>query len=414
MLGPAIRSAAVAQAGLPPAARSPAASAAPGGRLAGRLKAALDDVRVRGALFQVAVFAALGLLLAYLASNASANLARQSIASGFGFLWREAGFGIGESLIRYAPSDTYARALLVGVLNTVQVAVAVCVASTLLGVAIGVARLSANPLLARLEVVRNVPLIIQLFFWYAIVRQLPAPRQALRPVEGVFLSNRGVLLPGLVPGEGAGLVVAALAVGAAAAWWLARRARRVRIERGGAGGMGRPWHLALPAAGPALALLAFPGAFTASVPVLAGFNFRGGLALSPEFVALFAGMTIYAAAFTAEIVRAGILAVPRGQWETAASLGLRRLATLRLVVLPQSLRIAIPPMTSQYLNNTKNSSLAVAIGYPDLVSVSGTTMNQTGQALEAILIFMSVYLALSLTTSLAMNAFNRRAALRER
>jgi general L-amino acid transport system permease protein len=407
MLGPAMRANALQPAALAnrPAQPRPIA-------------ALLRDGRVRAILFQVIALVALAALVVILARNASANLGRQNIASGFGFLWREAGFGIGEHVIAYTPADTYARALLVGLLNTVKVALAVSVASTLLGLALGIARLSANPLLSGLsgalvEAVRNVPLIIQLFFWYAIVRQLPAPRGALRPVEGVLLSNRGVMVPALQPGPGASLVLAALVVGVAAAWWLRRRALRRRVERGTARPVW-PWLVALALGPAALALAVLPDAFGVSLPVLQGFNFRGGAALSPEFVALFVGMTIYAGAFTAEIVRAGILAVPKGQWETAAALGLRRLQALRLVVLPQSLRIAIPPMTSQYLNNTKNSSLAVAIGYPDLVSVAGTTMNQTGQALEAIALFMSVYLAFSLATSLAMNAFNRRMALRAR
>ena len=378
----------------------------------------LHDRRARAAVLQAAVLGAVLLGIALLASNAADNLARQNIATGFAFLWREAGFGISEHLIAYSPADTYARALLVGFLNTIRVAVAVSVVATILGLAAGIARLSENPLLAGIarvfvEVVRNVPLILQLFFWYAIVRTLPGPRQALVPVPGTFMSNRGVLVPSVEFGPGSGILGAAALAGLVGAVLLLRRARRLRLARGHAGSA---WPAALASflVPPGLALAVLPGALSVSVPVLQGFNFRGGTTISPEFAALFLGMTIYAAAFTAEIVRAGILAVPKGQWETASSLGLGRLRTLQLVVLPQSLRIAIPPLTSQYLNNTKNSSLAVAIGYPDLVSVSGTTMNQTGQAIEAILLFMSVYLGLSLATSLAMAAFERRMALRER
>lgn len=378
----------------------------------------LHDARARALVLQGGTLVAVVLGIALLAANAADNLARQNIATGFAFLSREAGFGISEHLIAYSPADTYGRAVVVGLLNTIRVAVAVSVAATLLGLAIGIARLSENPLLAGLarlyvELVRNVPLILQLFFWYAIVRLLPGPRQALVPVPGTFLSNRGVLVPALEFGDGASIVAAGGLLGLAAAIGLLRRARRRRLETGQARWV---WPVALPCAlvPPALALFAWPGALSASVPVLQGFNFRGGTTVSPEFAALFIGMTVYAAAFTAEIVRAGVLAVPKGQWETASSLGLGRLRTLRLVVLPQSLRIAIPPLTSQYLNTTKNSSLAVAIGYPDLVSVSGTIMNQTGQAIEAILLFMSVYLALSLLTSFAMSVFERRMALRER
>ncbi len=378
----------------------------------------LHDARARAVVLQAATLAAVVLGIALLATTAADNLARQNIATGFAFLSREAGFGISEHLIAYSPADTYGRAILVGLLNTIRVAVAVSAAATVLGLAIGIARLSENPLLAGLariyvEAVRNVPLILQLFFWYAIVRTLPGPRQALVPVPGTFLSNRGVLVPSLAFGEGAGVAAALLLGGVAAAILLLRRARRIRLESG-RGRSALPAAAALVVGPPALALLLWPDAVTASVPVLQGFNFRGGTTISPEFAALFLGMTVYAAAFTAEIVRAGVLAVPRGQWETASSLGLGRLRTLRLVILPQSLRIAIPPLTSQYLNTTKNSSLAVAIGYPDLVSVSGTIMNQTGQAIEAILLFMSVYLALSLLTSLAMSVFERRMALRER
>ena len=383
-----------------------------------RALALLGDPGFRGVLWQGAAVAIVVGIIAYFASNASDNLARQHISSGFAFLWREAGFGISESLIAYSPADAYGRAILVGLLNTLQVAVTVSVASTLLGLVLGIARLSDNPLLARLaagyvETVRNVPLIIQLFFWYAIVRQLPGPRQALSPVGGVFISNRGILMPTIEARPGAGLVASVLLGGIAAAWALRRAAYRRQMEHGQAS-LTWPFCLVLVVGLPALILCFAPNAFTVSAPILQGFNFKGGTAFSPEFAALFIGMTIYATAFTAEIVRAGIQAVPRGQWETALSLGLGPLRTLRLVVLPQSLRTAIPPMTSQYVNNTKNSSLAVAIGYPDLVSVSGTTMNQTGQALEAILLFMLVYLGLSLATSLAMNAYNRRMELRER
>ena len=282
------------------------------------------------------------------------NLEERRIASGFGFLQREAGFEIGESaLLTYSASDSYLRALVVGLTNTLAIAVVGIVLATGLGTLIGLCRLSRNFLLRNLsagyvEFVRNVPLLVQLFFWYAVITEgLPQAREALSPLPGVFLSNRGIFFP------------------------------------------------------------SFSG-----MPELQGFNFTGGAALSPEFAALLIGLAIYTAAFIAEIVRAGILAVDRGQTEAAHALGLSRPQTLRRIVLPQALRVIVPPMTSQYLNLTKNSSLAVAIGYPDLVSIANTTMNQTGQSIEGIAIIMAVYLTISLSISAFMNWYNRRVAMR--
>ncbi len=311
-------------------------------------------MKTRGLALQAALAAALALLAWWLYSNAAANLAARGIASGFAFLSREAGFEIGETtLLSYSAADSYLRALAVGLANTFRVAALGVVLATLWGAAVGLARLSPNWLLARLagayvEAVRNIPLLVQLFFWYTVITEsLPAPADALQPLPGVFLSNRGIFFP-------------------------------------------------------------LPG----SVPQLSGFNFAGGAALTPEFAALLAGLVAYTAGFIAEIVRAGILSVPRGQREAARSLGLERRAELRHVVLPQALRLMVPPMTSQYLNLAKNSSLAVAIGYPDLVSIANTTMNQTGQAIEGVAIIMAVYLTISLSISALMNWYNRRAALR--
>ena len=290
-----------------------------------------------------------------------ANLEERRIASGFGFLQREAGFEIGESaFLRYGAADSYLRALFVGLTNTLLVAAIGVVLATILGTFIGLFRLSKNFLLrtlsgAYIEFIRNVPLLVQLFFWYAIITEnLPGPRDALQPFAGVFLSNRGIALP----------VVAS---------WLP---------------------------------------FSLEIPRLEGFNFAGGAVLTPEFAALVAGLVFYTAAFIAEIVRAGVLAVSRGQVDAANALGLTRRAALRYVVLPQALRLVVPPMTSQYLNLTKNSSLAVAIGYPDLVSIANTTMNQTGQAIEGIAIIMAVYLTISLSISALMNWYNRRVAMK--
>jgi general L-amino acid transport system permease protein len=286
----------------------------------------------------------------YLYSNTVANLAARNIATGFAFLWRESGFEIGESpLLSYSAADTYFRALVVGLGNTFRVALLGIAAASLVGLLVGLSSLSPNLLLrglarAYVEFFRNTPLLVQLFFWYAMITEtLPAAREALNPLPGVFLSNRGIFFP-------------------------------------------------------------LPG----SVPALEGFNFTGGGQLSPEFAALLAGLVVYTAAFIAEIVRAGILAVPRGQSDAADALGLNDFEKTRRVILPQALRVIVPPLTSQYLNLVKNSSLAVAIGYPDFVSVVNTTLNQTGQAIEGIAIIMAAYLTVSLAISAFMNWYNAR------
>ncbi|HEX7221525.1 MAG TPA: ABC transporter permease subunit [Burkholderiales bacterium] len=314
----------------------------------------LRSARGKRIAYQAAAILAAVFVAWFLISNTMQNLEERRIASGFGFLQRESGFEIGESFfMRYSAADSYLRAIVVGLVNTLAVAVIGIVFSTILGTFIGLFRLSKNFLLrtlsvAYIEFIRNVPLLVQLFFWYAVITEgMPGPREALSPLPGVFLSNRGIFFPTF-----------------------------------------------------------------SSVPEIQGFNFVGGLAVSPEFAALLLGLTTYTAAFIAEIVRAGILAVDKGQGEAAHALGLSRAQTIRLIVLPQALRVIIPPMTSQYLNLTKNSSLAVAIGYPDLVSIANTTMNQTGQAIEGIAIIMAVYLTISLSISAFMNWYNARIALR--
>ena len=283
-----------------------------------------------------------------------ANLEERRIASGFGFLQREAGFEIGESaFLRYGAADSSLRALVVGLTNTLAVALIGIVLATGLGTAIGLCRLSKNVVLsglstAYIEFIRNVPLLVQLFFWYALITEgMPGPREALSPFPGFFISNRGIFFPTF-----------------------------------------------------------------GSVPELQGFNFVGGMVVSPEFATLLVGLATYTAAFIAETVRAGVLAVDRGQTEAAHALGLTRAQTLRRIVLPQALRVIVPPMTNQYLNLTKNSSLAVAIGYPDLVSIANTTMNQTGQAIEGVAIIMAVYLTISLSISAFMNWYNAHVAFR--
>ena len=374
---------------------------------------------VRGIAYQVLFVGAVIAVVAFLVHNTIANLERQHIASGFAFLHREAAFAIGETLIEYSPADTYFRAFLVGLTNTLYVAALGIVLATILGVVVGLARLSTNWLVAKLaqayvEIFRNIPLALQLFFWWGLLRVwAPAPRQAWQPLPDVFVSNRGIAFP--VPHEDPahGWMLLAFAVGVAGAWAVARWARARQARTGQpfpSGWAGAALILGLPL----LVFVAYGAPLQLDVPALRGFNFVGGSAFSPELAALLAGLVIYTGAFIAEIVRAGILAVSRGQTEAAMALGLSGWQRMRLVVLPQALRVIIPPMTSQYLNLTKNSSLAVIIGYPDLVSVANTTINQTGQAVEGIAMIMAVYLAISLSISLAMNLYNRSVALVER
>ncbi len=372
---------------------------------------------LRGILWQAGLLVAVLALGWWLVGNAERNMAARGLSFGFGFLDRSAGIPIGEHMIPYTPADSYARALTVGFLNTLRVAVVGILLCTVLGVALGLARLSSNPLLRALtggyiEIIRNTPLVLQLVFWHAMMLQLPSVRQALNPLPGVFLSQRGVKIPGLMAEPALVWMMGALAAGALG-WWLLLRRERVRQVATGERGPTVLPGLALLLGLPALSM-AVIGAPRVEWPELAGFNFEGGLALSPEFFALLVGLVVYTSAFVAEIVRSGIQAVHKGQSEAAAALGLTQGQKMRLVILPQALRVIIPPMTSQYLNLTKNSSLAVVIGYPDLVSISNTSINQTGQAIEVISIFMAVYLALSLATSLLMNLYNRAVALKER
>jgi general L-amino acid transport system permease protein len=376
--------------------------------------------KVRAFLYQLTLLA-LALWLGYeFVLNAKANLAAQRITSGFGFLDQTAGFSVNQSLIPYNESDTYGRVFLVGLLNTLLVAGLGIVLATILGFVIGIARLSPNWLVARLagayvELIRNLPLLFQILFWYlAVLGALPGPRQSISLFGEVFLNNRGIIVPAPTAGEGAGLVVAAGAVGIIASLALRSWARR-RQARTGAQfpvfWIGCVVIVGLPLA--VLAATGFPIGF--QKPELRGFNFVGGVRLIPEFVALLIALTTYTAAFIAEVVRAGLLAVPRGQTEAASALGLRRGLTLRLIVVPQALRVIVPPLTNQYLNLTKNSSLAVAVGYPDLFAVfAGTALNQTGQAIEIIAITMAVYLAISLLTSALMNWYNARLRIVER
>jgi len=379
-----------------------------------------NDPRFRALLSQLILLALVVWAGYELVLNARANLQAQQITGGFGFLSNTAGFGVNQSLIAYNESDSYGRVFLVGLCNTLLVAGLGIAFATLLGFAIGIARLSPNWLLARLagayvELIRNLPLLFQILFWYlAVLGTLPGPRQSMSVGGTIYLNNRGLLLPAPVAGKGAEFVVAAIILGMFATLALVLWAKRRQALTGAR--LPILWSsLLLLVVPPVLAMVATGFPVGLERPQLRGFNFVGGIRLIPEFVALLLALTIYTAAFIAEIVRAGLLAVPRGQSEAAFALGLPRGLTLRLVVVPQALRVIVPPLTSQYLNLTKNSSLAIAIGYPDLVAVfAGTALNQTGQAIEIIGITMAVYLSLSLLTSALMNWYNARIGLIER
>ncbi|WP_353152184.1 amino acid ABC transporter permease [Pollutimonas bauzanensis] len=377
-----------------------------------------NDPGIRALIYQVLILGAVGFAVWYLVSNTLHNLAVRNISTGFAFIHREAGFAIGESIIPYTPADTYGRAIWVGLINTLRVSVVGIIAATLFGTLLGIARLSKNWLLSRvasvyIEVMRNIPLLLQLFFWYAIITEsMPGPRQALHPIPGVFLSNRGLKLPSL-QGDALDWIVGGLAIAIVGIVLLGHWAKKRQEATGNIFPLGRV-ALALLIVFPVIGWLISGASLTLELPVLTGFNFSGGLSLSPEFTALLVGLVMYTSAFVAEVVRSGIQSVNQGQWEAAGAIGLSRARMLRLVILPQALRVIVPPMTSQYLNLTKNSSLAVAIGYPDIVSVVNTTLNQTGQAIEGILIIMAAYLTVSLSISIFMNWYNKRIALVER
>jgi general L-amino acid transport system permease protein len=377
------------------------------------------DPKVRAVLYQIGALAMVGLLAYYLMTNTLANLERQSIATGFGFLDKQSSFEIGESLISYSAANTYGRALLVGALNTLLVSFIGIIITLVLGTFIGIARLSSNWLVSRLaaiyiEVFQDIPVLLQLFFWYAFFYEiLPGPRQALKLFSGVFVCNRGLIF-GIPAAHPVWKMVGLAFIAGCVAVYLIRRWARQRQDR-----TGQIFPLVRVAAailiGLPLLVWWLGGAPTAmNVPELKGFNFKGGVSVSPEFTALLLGLVLYTAAFVAEVVRAGIQSVSKGQTEAAMSIGLKPGQVLNLVILPQALRVIIPPLTSQMLNLTKNSSLAVAIGYPDFVSVAGTTINQTGQAIEGVVLIMMVYLIFSLSTSAFMNWYNKKMKLVER
>ncbi len=380
----------------------------------------LYDPRWRSAAFQVLLCLVIVWLAYGAITNAAENLARARIASGFDFWNSTAGFDISQTLIPYTTQSTYGRAFLVGLLNTLLVSILGILLATAIGFTIGVLQLSKNPLVAKLargyvEIVRNLPLLLQLLFWYnAVLKALPNFRDSVSIVGGALLNNRGLFLPRPIFEPGFIAVPIALAIGIVAAMVYRRWAYRRQMATG------QPSPVLLVAAalilGLPLAAFALTGfTVTFDFPEMGRFNIRGGIEILPEFAALLFGLSIYTAAFIAEAVRAGIQAVSHGQTEAAYSLGLRPGPTLRLIVIPQAMRVIVPPLTNQYLNLTKNSSLAVAVGYPDLVQVfTGTVLNQTGQAVEVVAITMAVYLTISLVTSGLMNLYNRRIALVER
>lgn len=379
-----------------------------------------NNPQVRAIIFQAVALLATVAFGLYLFENTQDNLRRLGIASGFGFLSSPAGFDIIQTLIPYSAASSYGQVFWVALLNTLLVSALGIIFATLLGFIIGVARLSKNWLIAKLalayiETFRNVPLLLQIFFWYfAVLRAVPAPRQSLSLGDAVFLNIRGLYLPAPQFQPGFGWVLATLGIAIVLVIGLTRWARRRQM----ATGQTFPTLLTSLALLIGLPLITFWLAGSPlhwQVPELRGFNFQGGLVIIPEMASLLLALSIYTAAFIAEIVRAGIQAVSHGQTEASFSLGLNSGMTLRLIILPQALRVIIPPMTNQYLNLTKNSSLAAAIGYPDLVSsFAGTTLNQTGQAIECIAITMAVYLTISLLISFIMNWYNRRVALVER
>ncbi|NCE90200.1 amino acid ABC transporter permease [Pseudomonas sp. L13] len=383
-------------------------------------KLSFSDPKVRAWLFQIITIVAVVSLGWYLFHNTQTNLQHRGITSGFDFLERSAGFGIAQHLIDYTESDSYARVFVIGLLNTLLVTVIGVVLATLLGFIIGVARLSPNWMINKLatvyvEVFRNIPPLLQILFWYfAVFLTMPGPRNSHNFGDTFFVSSRGLNMPAALAADGFWPFVASLVVAIVAIVLMTRWANK-RFEATGV-----PFHkfwagLALLVVIPTLCVLIFGTPLHWEMPRLAGFNFVGGWVLIPELLALTLALTVYTAAFIAEIVRSGIKSVSHGQTEAARSLGLRPGPTLRKVIIPQALRVIIPPLTSQYLNLAKNSSLAAGIGYPEMVSLfAGTVLNQTGQAIEVIAITMSVYLAISISISLLMNWYNKRIALIER
>jgi len=379
----------------------------------------INDPQVRGIFYQVLTLVVLAAFVYWVADNTIENLKRANIASGYAFLKGRAGFDVGQSLIAYTSDSTYQRALFVGLFNTLLVAICGIVTATIIGFTVGIGRLSHNWLIAKLsltyvEVFRNIPPLLVIFFWYSgVLAILPQPRESVALPFNMFLNNRGLAFPRPILGDGWQFTLFAFVVAIVASFAVARYAHKKQEATG------QRFPLLWTVVGllvglPLLTFLASGSPITFDVPIAGKFNLTGGSVIGPEFLSLYLALSFYTAAFIAEIVRAGIRGVSKGQTEAAHALGIRPRLTTRLVVVPQALRIIIPPLTSQYLNLTKNSSLAVAIGYADLVAVGGTILNQTGQSIEVVTIWIVVYLSLSLATSLFMNWFNARMALVER
>lgn len=379
------------------------------------------DPKIRGYVYQIVLLLVVGFLIWSAASNVIENLRAQKIASGFGFWHNAAGFDVNQKLIPFSASgSTYGQAFFVGLLNTLLVAALGIVLATIIGFSVGVARLSSNWIIAKLamiyvEVIRNIPLLLQLFFWYnAVLKPLPDARNSISLPGGIYLNNRGIIFPNPQLAPAFEWVVIAFLIGIAGsiAFYIWARGQQAKTGKQYPNG----WvALGLVIGMPLIVFLLAGQPLSFEYPQQGRFNLTGGLQIFPEFVALLVGLSTYTAGFIAEVVRAGILAVSKGQTEAANALGLRSGPTLKLVVVPQAMRVIIPPLTSQYLNLVKNSSLAVAIGYPDLTQVfMGTVLNQTGQAVEMVSITMGVYLTISLVTSFAMNIYNKRMALVER
>ena len=379
----------------------------------------LNDPTVRGIITQIVVFAALVALVWWIVNNTIENLQRSNIASGFGFLYARSGFDIAQTLIPYSSNSRYIDAFSVGILNTLLVAVCGIVTASIIGFVIGVGRLSRNWLIRKIcmvyvEIFRNIPPLLVIFFWYlGVLSVLPLPRESIELPLNTFINSRGFFMPKAVWGEGAWLILLGLVLGIVFTWFVSRWAHQRQMATGERFPVFRVG-AALIVGLPLLAYFVAGMPLTLEVPQKSTFNLTGGSVVRPEFLSLYLALSFYTASFIAEIVRAGILGVSKGQTEASYALGLQPGKTLRLIIIPQALRIIIPPLTSQYLNLTKNSSLAVAIGYPDLVAVGQTTMNQSGQAIEVVAIWMVIYLGISLSTSLFMNWFNAKMALVER
>ncbi|MGM8930288.1 amino acid ABC transporter permease [Salinicola halophyticus] len=375
---------------------------------------------VRALIIQAVLFLVLAVFIGYLVHNVLLNLEARGIHTGFGFLERRAGFSIPQTLVEYTSDSTYGKTFVIGLFNTLLVSALGIVAATIIGFMVGIARLSPNWLLARLatiyvETFRNIPLLVQILFWYyAVLRALPSPRQSLSLFDIFFFNVRGMVMPDPQPLDGFSATPWALALAVVAAILFGVFAKRRQASTGQA--LPVYWIGACLVIGvPLIVFFATGSPLEWTIPEMAGFNFRGGINILPELLALWLALSIYTAAFIAEIVRSGILSVSHGQTEAARSLSLPEAITLRKIVIPQAMRVIIPQMTSQYLNLIKNSSLATAIGYPDLVAVfAGTTLNQTGQAIEIIAMTMAVYLVISLTVSFLMNLYNARTLLKER